>query len=274
MRQIGAFLFSVFLCLSSFAEEQIFFSFIDSNISPSTLKLEGYLHEPKEFNGKIILMLHGSTGGKKEFIKPSIKFLRIGAAANVAGFRVLTFMRKGRGASEGDFTEETPYTQSPCMRSSIEREISEAYSQLDQVVNSIREKYSTDKIILMGHSRGGFLSTYYALKNPNKVLGAVNISGVWSAWCEAKNNGFNHEAFEKSAIGYKNQYWVYFQNDSYFGEKTFNDPTYEWFASTARKHSINFKAYPSGDMKDGHDVGTWKPEVWTGDVLPWIMSLK
>jgi pimeloyl-ACP methyl ester carboxylesterase len=232
----------------------------------ATIQLEAFVYEPANFNGKTILFSHGSTGGKKESIKETIKFMRIGKIVSDNGYRMIAYMRKGRGASEGVFKEES----GKCDRDSLNAEVADAYPQMDQVVDQIRKKYKTEKIILMGHSRGGFLSSVYAAKNPNKTLAAVNFAGVWSAFCENRNGGFSHEMLNDSASKFKNLYWAYFENDSYFAPDTFNDPNYDWMSATASKHGITFKKYPMSDMKDGHLTPTWRPEIWANDVIPWM----
>lgn len=237
-----------------------------SSPNDAPILLEAYVYEPATPNGKTILFSHGSTGGKKESIKETIKFMRIGKLVSDNGYRMVVYMRKGRGASEGVFVEES----GKCDRDSLNAEVADAYPQMDQVVEQIRKKYKTEKIILMGHSRGGFLSTLYAAKNPEKISASVNFAGVWSAFCENRNGGFSHEVLSNSAAKFKNLYWAYFENDSYFAANTFNDPNYDWMSSTASKNGITFKKYPVSDMKDGHLTPTWRPEVWASDVMPWL----
>lgn len=260
-----------FTAVSGAAQTPITLEFTDPVLSNGkTIKLEAYLYEPATPNGKTILFSHGSTGGKKESIKETIKFMRIGKLVSDNGYRMVAYMRKGRGGSEGVFKEES----GKCDRDSLQLEVADAYPQMDQVVDQVRKHYKTDKIILMGHSRGGFLSSLYAARNPDKVLAAVNFAGVWSAFCENRNGGFSHDILADSANKFKNHYWAYFENDSYFAPDTFNDPSYEWMSSTASKNGITFKKYPMGDMKDGHLTATWRPEIWANDVIRWLNDRK
>lgn len=252
---------------SSFAQTPITLTFTDPTLSDGkTIKLEAFLYEPAIPNGKTILFSHGSTGGKKESIKETIKFMRIGKLVSDNGYRMVAYMRKGRGTSEGVFKEES----GKCDRESLNAEVADAYPQMDQVVEQVRKNYKSEKIILMGHSRGGFLSTLYAARNPEKISAAVNFAGVWSAFCENRNGGFSHDILSDSARKFKNLYWAYFENDSYFARDTFNDPDYDWMSSTASKSGITFKKYPMADMKDGHLTPTWRPETWANDVLRWL----
>ena len=266
---------NLIFCLLSFstlvanAQQPIFFEYRDASKPNEVLKLEGYLYEPVNYNGKTILMSHGSTGGKKENISESIKYLRIGKMVTQEGYRMVTYMRKGRGQSEGQFIEES----GKCDRTSLNTEVGDAYPQMQQVIEQVRSRFSAEKLILMGHSRGGFLSTQFAAKNPDKVLASINFAGVWSAFCENRNNGFSHDALNEAASKFKNNYWAYFENDSYFAINTFNDPHYEWMSMTAAKHGITFKKFPQNGMPDGHSTPTWKPETWQADVLGWLKNI-
>ena len=252
----------------SWSQETIFINYIEPSTS-NELKLESFVYEPRRSNGKTIIFSHGSTGGNKSVIKESIRFNRIGKIASDQGYRMIVFMRKGRGNSEGTYTEES----GRCDRSYLNKEVAEAYSQLLQVSDWAVKKYGTEKLIFAGHSRGGFLSSYFASRHPERSIAAVSIAGVWSAICENKNGGFSRDMFTQSSEVFKNQYWAYFEDDSYFGPDRFDDEDYTWFSSTASKKGIPFKKYPRLDLKDGHATGTWRPEIWSKDVFAWLDRL-
>lgn len=239
-------------------------------VTSEDIKLEAFIYEPRQPNGKVIVFNHGSTGGKANVIAESIKFLGIGRLAANHGYVMVTFMRKGRGKSGGVFVEES----GKCDRASLTKEVADAMPQIEQVIQWVKGKYPVGKVILMGHSRGGFLSSHYASKHPDQVLGAVSLAGVWSAFCENRNGGFSHDMFQESSAKFKQQYWAYFDNDSYFAKDRFNDENYVWFAETAQKNGVTFKKYPQLDRKDGHETGTWRPDVWANDIFPWLDSLK
>lgn len=260
----------VFTLWSGLVVAQESFTFNYSDPSGSVQKLEAFLYVPQAPNGRVIVFSHGSTGGKKESIAESIKSMRIGKIASDRGYHMVSFMRKGRGKSEGVFVEET----NRCDRDSLTWEVNDAYPQLMQVVDWSRKKFNVDKVILMGHSRGGFLSSYFAAKNPEKIQAAISLAGVWSAYCEKSNGGFSHDHLKDSADRFKNLYWAYFENDTYFANDRFADPNYEWFTATAKLAGVKFKKYPQLDQKDGHLTPTWRPEVWANDVFDWLGSIK
>lgn len=120
----------LFMCISSpVLSGELNFTF--NSPAEGTLRLEAFEYLPKKWNGKVILMSHGSTGGHKDAIKTSLKFLNISKEATENGYIFVSFMRKGRGSSEGIFTEET----GRCDEISLKNEMAEAESQLAQVVN-------------------------------------------------------------------------------------------------------------------------------------------
>lgn len=236
----------------------------------SPIKLEAFVYEPRQPNGQVIVFSHGSTGGKKEVIGNTIKFVRIGKIAMDRGYRMVVFMRKGRGQSEGMFIEES----GRCDRTSLKRELDDAVPQLLEVMDWIEQRFGVKQVILMGHSRGGFLSTQVAAAHPQRVLAAVNLAGAWTAVCETRNGGYGRDAFKHSAGTFKNQYWAYFENDTYFAPDKFSDPQYDWFTNTAKEAGIRFKKYPQLDQKDGHSTPTFQPEVWAQDVYGWLSQLQ
>lgn len=255
------------VCITSNAQ-----SFLDVTIpgffSNEKVKLEYYEYIPEQWNGHVIVMSHGSTGGNASSIKTSFKFVNISKIANQHGFAFLAFNRKGRGKSEGAFTEET----GQCDFGNLSREIQEASLQLRQVVSYAREKYKVDKVILMGHSRGGFLSSYYAGKFPEEISAVVNLAGGWSTICEQRNGGFAKHHFESSAKIFKNQYWAYFDNDSYFSNAKFGDPTYNWFRKTAEKHNLEFYQFSDSGKPEGHHAPTHAPKEWGNEIFPRLVK--
>lgn len=246
--------------------------FLDVSIpglfSTSKVKLEYYEYVPEKWNGHVIVMSHGSTGGNLSAVKVSMKFVGISSLAKNSGFAFLVFNRKGRGKSEGDFTEET----GKCDFGSLSREVAEATIQLRQVVKFAKEKFKVDKVVLMGHSRGGFLSSHFAGSYPAEVSAVVNLAGGWSTICEQKNGGFAKHHFESSAKAFKNQFWIYFDNDSYFSDSKFGDAKYKWFRETAETNNLKFHQFTDGGRPDGHQAPTYTPKEWGNAIFPLLVK--
>jgi pimeloyl-ACP methyl ester carboxylesterase len=251
---------AVAIATKTSAAAEIFFHFSDPSLTDNrSLALEAHEYRPKQWNGKVILMSHGSTGGNASAIKTSIKFAAIGKIATENGYVFITFMRKGRGQSEGNFTEES----GRCDYGSLSRELSEAEMQLKQVLQQVKSRHEVSTVILMGHSRGGFLSSAYAAKNPDEVQAVVNLAGAWSAVCEGKNGGLGRQRLEESAKKFKTQFWGYFENDSYFATDKFGDPDYSWFKKISDQQQVTFRVFSDAGRKDGHQAPTWAPKEWS-----------
>lgn len=263
----------LFFCFSfiNLTYAQSYFEFSHPDYTGNQkIQLEKFEYVPRNWNGKVILMSHGSTGGKNSSIGISIKYLNIAKLANEQGYVYITFMRKGRGKSNGGFTEET----GRCDQRSLMYEVTEAEVQLEHVIKQIKIDYKVDRIILMGHSRGGFLSSYYAMNHPDDVMAVVNLAGGWSTFCEQRNGGFAKDLFEKSANQFKPQYWAYFENDTYFSSAKFGDPDYLWFSNVAKKNQVYLKIFSDSGRPDGHQAPIWVPNEWASDFFPKLNSLK
>lgn len=264
-------LFFVFSANGVFAQNTIAFDFSDPVLTEGkTIRLEAFEYKPFNWNGKVVLMSHGSTGGKKDVINTSLKYLNISKEVTNAGYIFVTYMRKGRGNSEGVFTEET----GRCDRTNLQKEQREAELQIAQVIDQVKQKYKVPKLVLMGHSRGGFLSSTYAGKNPESVSAVVNLAGAWSAVCETKNGGFGKSQLEASAKNFKKQLWAYFENDSYFSPEKFNDPDYVGLRSVADANGLTFGKFTNAGVADGHSTPLLKPFVWTKAMTPFLSSIE
>ena len=111
----------------------------------------------------------------------------------------------------------------------------------------------------MGHSRGGFLSSYYGARHPEKVAHAVNISGGWTTRCEAKSN-MTHKVLADSSAKFKRQSWVYPSKDTYFSDTDLSD-----YAKIATKAGINFIKLDT-TTGDGHAFASANPQLWVDQV--------
>lgn len=247
------------------AQEQRWFTYTERGSfgSSTPIKLEVLATEPEKWNGKIVVINHGSTGrghGSNGYdesrVKTPVKFVKLNPALVAKGYKTFVLMRKGRGNSEGRFTEEDART---CGWSDQIRGVEEAEPQLDQFVDWLRNEYKVDKVILMGHSRGGFLSSYYSVRHPDKISYAVNISGGWTTACEAKN-GITRQMLTDSSDKFKRQAWVYSTKDSYF-----TDDQLAGFESLAKSSGVPFIRLET-TSGDGHGFATSNPQLWLDQI--------
>lgn len=246
-------------------QEQRWFTYMEKATfgSDTPIKLEVLATEPTQWNGKIVVINHGSTGighggtaYDEKRIKIPVRFVKVAPALVAKGYRVFVLMRKGRGNSEGRFTEEDART---CAWGDQMRGVEEAEPQLDQFVDWLRTEYKVDKVIVMGHSRGGFLSTYYSARHPEKVAYSVNISGGWTTACESKNN-MTHRMLEESGAKFNNQAWVYATKDSYFSDGDLSD-----YAEIAAKSGVPFIKLET-TTGDGHAFASANPKLWMDQI--------
>ena len=246
-------------------QEQRWFVYQEKSTFGSTtpIKLEVLATEPQKWNGRIVVINHGSTGrghGSNGYddsrVKTPVKFVKLSPALVARGYKTFVLMRKGRGNSDGQFTEEDART---CGWADQMRGVEEAEPQLDQFVDWLRNEYKVDKVIVMGHSRGGFLSSYYSAKHPEKVSYAVNISGGWTTACEAKNS-ITQQMLKDSGNKFKNQTWVYSTKDSYF-----TDDQRLGYEAIAQRSGIPFITLET-TSGDGHAFATANPALWIEQV--------
>jgi pimeloyl-ACP methyl ester carboxylesterase len=90
--------------------------------------------------------------------------------------------------------------------------INQLVSDLDEVVDRVRQRFGKDKVVLLGHSWGTVLGTIYAYRFPEKVAAYVGVAQVadvprarqlsWDfAMSEARKRGNADAISELEAIG-------------------------------------------------------------------------
>ncbi len=268
------------LCLSVVvmgvaAQTEFSFVFSDKQLTDDKpIKLQAYEYRPDNWNGKVILFHHGAAGTVRGFdsqsVKESIKYWNISRFALANGYIFVPYMRKGRGRSEGVFTEENTGS---CAWGTNEMQQKEALLQIEQVIDQVKSRYGVSKVILMGHSRGGFIVSRYASEKPENVMAIVNLAGHWNASCERYTGNQNRDVLAKAASKFKPQFWAYFENDSYFKTGLFNDWDYSWLKKTASDNGVVFKVFSPSNRAEGHDAPTWTPEEWSKAYFPLLNAL-
>lgn len=232
--------------------------------APITYALETTVWEPERSNGRVVVFAHGAVGKIPGAQRQTYRLPRLAQALNERGYTLVIPMRKGRGQSQGSYTEES----GSCASERLERETREADAATDQIVDQVRRRYAVDQVILIGHSRGGFLAATYATRHPDKVAAVVNLSGTWGAVCEAAT-GFGRAGLRR-AIAFTRQFWVYATHDSYFAATGFNDENYAFLQGLAETGHLQFKIVDGSRDDDGHLTPLRRPETWLPDVLDWL----
>ena len=183
--------------------------------------LVGTLYQPSGAGPfAVVILSHGSPsrGADRDLLGRFRLTAQIGAMVK-QGWAVLVPMRRGYGASPGEYAESIGYCQEP----SYEKTGAESAQDLGAAVAFVLTRPSLDakQIILMGQSAGGFASMAAASTQLPGVIAAVNFSGGRGG------NGFDgipcRPDLMAQTIG---QYaktlrvpmlWFYVENDKYFG---------------------------------------------------------
>ena len=156
-----------------------------------TIRLVTYVYRPlKNDRHEVVLFSHGSTGGLASSPKepggsnaPPRTVVQFFVSR---GYTVVAPMRRGRGESTGTYVEEcSVYTGQCTVADQVtlgERGIREALLDTDAVIQQLilgRLVPRESKILLVGHSRGGFLSLIVAGVRPTLIKGVINFAGGW-----------------------------------------------------------------------------------------------
>ena len=183
--------------------------------------LVGTLYQPPGVGPfAVVILSHGSPsrGADRDLLGRYRLTAQIGAMVN-QGWAVLVPMRRGYGASPGEYAESFGYCQEP----RYEKTGAESAQDLRAAVAFVRSRKSLDakQIVLMGQSAGGFASMATASLQLPGVITVVNFSGGRGG------NGFDGIPCRPDLMAQTlGQYaktsrvpmlWFYVENDKYFG---------------------------------------------------------
>lgn len=222
---------------------------VHSQVKPTagkTLLLQTTIY-PAEGKGKhpVVIVNHGSTGPG---LIPPEKVFRGWTEEELfhsLGYIEVVPMRKGRGTSEGPNVEEDFWSSdATTLDSAVEdlRAVIEYLGKLPEV--------DTNRIVLAGVSRGGFLSSIYAARHPEGICGVLNFSGGWYGESHWKS-GFNLKEFRKAGQNAKApQLWLYADHDSFYSLKFDEKEFAEFKAAGGKGELVEVRDLPG----NGHDL--------------------
>lgn len=163
---------------------------VDDAKDKGTIRLVTYVYRPmKHDRHEVVLFSHGSTGGLAR--APAEPVVNAPPPSVVQffvsrGYTVVAPMRRGRGESSGTYLEECSVFTGQCTPADQvalgERGIREALLDTDAVVKQLILGHlsgSESRLILVGHSRGGFLSLLLAGERPSLAKAVINFAGGW-----------------------------------------------------------------------------------------------
>ncbi len=186
--------------------------------SPREVKLEGMLYRPPASGRLPVLVFnHGSTGGGR--VAPtSTEWFRYPEVARFfvnRGWAVLIPMRRGRGASGGEYLERYE-----CDRAVMAAGVDRAVADLDAVLAFVSSQPGADmdRFLLGGMSRGGLLSVLYPSQRQTKARAVINFAGGWTVERCDRTTRFNADTFaEAGRAGKLPMLWLYSENDRNYG---------------------------------------------------------
>jgi dienelactone hydrolase len=216
----------------------------------------------------LVILNHGSPSRKRErdlmgryrLVAPVRGLVRM-------GFAVMVPMRRGYGASPGDYVEG----YGPCNDNPrFERSGAESARDVISAIDYARGRPSIDRerIVLMGQSAGGFASLAAASQSPQGVVAVVNMAGGRGG---SGKDGIPCAPEAMSAVIAKYAgttkapvLWLYAQNDKYFGPAV----SKAWFAAFQQAGGKGRYVLNPAHGDDGHlllyskdGMAVWLPPV-------------
>lgn len=155
------------------------------------VRLVTYVYRPTQYDRhEVVLFSHGSTGGLQRSPQepggsnaPPASVIQFFVSR---GYTVVAPMRRGRGESGGHYVEECSVYTGECtvggQLALTDRALREALLDTHAVIDQLvlgRLVPRASKLLLVGHSRGGFLSLLLAAERAKAVRAVVNFAGGW-----------------------------------------------------------------------------------------------
>jgi dienelactone hydrolase len=176
------------------------------------------------------------------------------------GFAALVFMRRGYGDSGGQYAESS----GPCGRREYLRAASQSASDLHAAIEAMRNRtdVSTNGMIAVGVSAGGFASLALTADPPPGLAAAINFAGGRGS--RADNDVCDEDALVRAfaTLGKTSRIptlWIYAQNDKFFGPELVRRMHIAFTGAGGRAQFIDVP--PFGD--DGHSLFSRGISLWT-----------
>lgn len=222
--------------------------------------LEAYVYRPEGPGPFPVAVLnHGSAGGDP---KTTFKWEKEAAFLVGEGYLVITPMRRGRGQSTGNSPESE---EKNCDEKSWLPGLVDSMRDLDATIDFSRALPGAKPhaFLLLGVSRGGFLSVAYAARGRYKadIRKVINLVGGWVAQAEDQcPKDFNLTTFKRfGRLTKVPMLWLYGAGDLFYG-----DQAIESYIRAFRSSGGNALFYLiEGVPENGHwlpsHLGLWKP---------------
>jgi dienelactone hydrolase len=255
--------------LAELREEVVSIPLQAANAQEKAFPLTGTLFQPPGAGPfPVVVLSHGSPArardrdvmGRYRVIPQVREFLRL-------GFAVLVPMRRGYGASPGDYAESF----GPCSEDArFDRSGAASARDVLSAIDYVRTRPSLDarRIVLAGQSAGGFASLATAAQSPPGVVAVINLAGGRGGNgrdgvpCAPKAMASVLARF--AATTQAPVLWLYAENDKYFGPAT----SRAWHAAFEQAGGKGRYVLSPSFGEDGHllfyaadGIPVWSPVV-------------
>jgi dienelactone hydrolase len=230
--------------------------------SGGTFTLQAFVYQPAGGGlHPLAVLSHGSSGGDPKLEVPEPELAQF---FTDRGFVVVVPMRRGRGTSgglslEGENKDCDPASWWPGLHA--------AYDDVTATIDAAVQMPGVDarRVLLVGESRGGFLSVAYAAQGARRaqVAGVVNFVGGWVA--QAEDNcpvDFNQVAFRR--FGQTTpvpELWLYGDHDRFYATSSIRSYS-KAFAKRGGKVTFDLI---DGVPGNGHWLPGF-PALWTASI--------
>jgi dienelactone hydrolase len=181
------------------------------------------------------------------------------------GFAVIVPIRRGFGATGGDYAEFIGKCSSPIYYEACRAAGSDIVAAVDYAVK--RPDINPDCVILVGQSTGGLASLAAASMNPRGLIAVVNFSGGHGGDpaahpgepCDPQSLRATFAKFSQTIK--VPVLWHYAENDKYFSPRYAN----EWFSTFQKEGGKGRLVIQPPFGKDGHSLfaSSGSIPIWT-----------
>ena len=180
------------------------------------VQLEATLYRPSAAGSHpVIIFNHGSTGAGRVSPRATVTYAETARFFVEHGLAVLVPMRRGRGASGGEYLERYD-----CDAAVLSAGVDRAVADLDAVMTFVAQQpwADTTRLVLGGMSRGGLLSIVYASSRRSGARGVINYAGGWTVErCDARLGFHERMLAEAGRASTLPTLWLYAENDRNYG---------------------------------------------------------
>jgi dienelactone hydrolase len=269
------------LCLSpalSYASDEEFLVDLHEQVIQVPIRVEG-LFGPKEVTltatifrpdgdgpFPLIVLSHGTSPNALERAKIG-RYRRIPQIREFVnrGFAVIVPIRRGFGATGGDYVEYIGKCASPIYYEACRAAGSDIAAAIDYAVK--RPDINPDCVILVGQSTGGFASLAAASMHPGGLIAVINFSGGHGGDPAAHPGEPCDPQSLRATLAKFSQtikvpvLWHYAENDKYFSPKYAK----EWFSTFEKEGGKGCLVIQPPFGKDGHGlfVSSESIPVWS-----------